>query len=60
MFGGEFISKGIKGSDIYKVKRLSDNVVAVILNNGDQIVFEAKMCDYEECKLVSYFQGSNE
>ena len=47
------MSKGIKGKDINKVKRIDDKTIDVIMNDGDIIRFTATMCDYDDCNLTS-------
>lgn len=49
-----FMSKGIKGKDIYKIKRLDEKRIVVIFNNGRELIFEATMIDYYDCALLAY------
>lgn len=48
------MSKGIKGKDIYKIKRLDERRIVVIFNNGRELIFKATMVDYDDCELIAY------
>lgn len=47
------MAKGIRGKDIYKLKRVDDKSIIVILNSGRVLKFSAEMCDYYDCHLVA-------
>lgn len=47
------MAKGIRGKDIYKLKRIDDNTIIVEMKNGKKIKFVARMVGYDECALVS-------
>ena len=49
------MAKGIRGKDIYKVKRIDDKTLDVIMNNGNIVRFVARMCDYDDCDMSSEF-----
>ena len=47
------MAKGIRGKDIYKIKRVDEKSIVVIMNNGRKLLFEATMVDYDDCELLA-------
>ena len=47
------VAKGIKGKDVYKIKRVNEKSIVIIFNNGGKLLFEATMVDYDDCELLA-------
>ena len=47
------MAKGIRGKDVYKIKRVNEKSIVIIFNNGRKLLFEATMVDYDDCELLA-------